>query len=70
MKIIYVIQDTKTKEYFWQYRINEGWDVSLIDAKEYASLDDALKDMREDYLSEEFEGKTVEIKVYYKFKEC
>lgn len=31
MKEIYVIQDVKTKEYFWQYRIEEGFSANGLD---------------------------------------
>ena len=65
MRIFYVIQDVKTKEYFWQYRIDEGFTAKLNNAKEFNSKDDVIKDMQEDYLQELFENRIIEIKKYY-----
>ena len=65
MRTFYVIQDVKIKEYFWQYRIDEGFTAELNNAKEFNSKGDAIKDMQEDYLQELFENRIIEIKKYY-----
>ena len=69
MKKIYVIQDIKTKEYYWQYRIDEGFNANVSEAKEFDSLDEAEKEinLQEDWdkVSELFE-QFLEVKCYFK----
>lgn len=66
MKKIYLIQDVKTKEYYWQYRIDEGFNANVSEAKEFNSIEDAEKEMQEEYLEELFAERFIEIKCYYK----
>lgn len=66
MKKIYLIQDVKTKEYYWQYRINEGFNANVSEAKEFDSIEDAEKEMQEEYLEDVFAERVIEIKCYYK----
>lgn len=66
MKKIYLIQDVKTKEYYWQYRTDEGFNANVSEAKEFNSIEDAEKEMQEEYLEELFAERFIEIKCYYK----
>jgi hypothetical protein len=66
MNKIYLIQDVKTKEYYWQYRIDEGFNANVSEAKEFNSIEDAEKEMQEEYLEELFAERFIEIKCYYK----
>jgi hypothetical protein len=68
MKKIYVIQDVKTKEYYWQYRIDEGFNANVSEAKEFDSLDEAEKEinLQEDWASELFSKRFLEVKCYFK----
>ena len=65
MKVIFVIQDVKTKEYFWEYRIEEGFNANIREATTFNSEEEAVKQMEEEYLVELFEGKILEIKKFY-----
>jgi len=65
MKTFYVIQDVKTKEYFWQYRIDEGFNADISSAKQFQSEGKALQEMQEEYLKEVFAERFLEIKKYY-----
>lgn len=66
MKKIYVIQDVKTREYYWQYRIDEGFNANISEAKEFNNIEEAEKEMREEYLEELFAERYIEVKCYYK----
>jgi len=65
MEKIYVIQDVKTREYYWQYRIDEGFNANISEAKEFNSIEEAEKEMQEEYLEELFAERFIEIKCYY-----
>lgn len=66
MNKIYVIQDVKTREYYWQYRIDEGFNANISEAKEFNSIEEAEKEMEEEYLEELFAERYIEVKCYYK----
>ena len=66
MKKVYVIQDVKTKEYFWQYRIDEGFTAKVSEAQEFSSVQSAEIDMHKEYLEELFDERYIEIKCYYR----
>lgn len=66
MKKLYVIQDVKTREYYWQYRIDEGFNANISEAKEFNSVEEAEKEMQDEYLEELFAERFIEIKCYYK----
>jgi hypothetical protein len=67
MEKIYLIQDVKTKEYFWQYRIEEGFNANVSEAKEFDSVEEAEKEinLQQDWATELFAERYVEIKCYY-----
>lgn len=65
---MFVIQDIKTKEYFWRYRIDEGFNVDISVATTFNSEEDALKDMQQEYLEELFEDRVIEVKKYFILK--
>jgi len=68
MEKIYVIQDVKTKEYYWQYRIDEGFNANISEAKEFDSVEEAEKEinLQEDWGTKLFAERFIEIKCYYK----
>lgn len=66
MEIIFVIQDVNTKEYYWRYRIDDGFDSELDDATTFDSENEAIGIICDEYLIDLFEGRTLEIKKYIK----
>lgn len=64
METLYVIQDVKTKEYYWRYRIDEGFNANISEAYRFGSEDSALRELQEEHLQGLFEGKYIEIKKY------
>jgi hypothetical protein len=69
MKTIYVIQDVKTKEYYWQYRIDEGFNSNISEAKTFDSKEDAVNEfkLQDEWSTDLFAERFIEIKEYYKF---
>ncbi len=65
MKAIYVIQDVKTKEYFWQYRIEEGFNANITEATTFNSEEEAVKQMQEQYLEDLFDTRILEVRKFY-----
>ncbi len=65
MKAIYVIQDVKTKEYFWQYRIEEGFNVNISFSTTFNSEEEAVKQMQEKYLEDLFDTRILEVRKFY-----
>lgn len=65
MKPIFVIQDVKTKEYFWQYRIEEGFNANIIEATTFNSEEEAVKQMQEEYLEDLFDTRILEVRKFY-----
>ncbi len=66
MEKIYVIQDVKTKEYFWKYRIDEGFTANISEAQQFSSVESAEIDVQKEYLEDLFAERFIEIKCYYK----
>lgn len=71
MERFVVIQDVKTKEYYFSYRGEFGFNADIGGADEFKNENDALVEI---YKSEEdgsdvFSGRFIEIKEYYKFEE-
>lgn len=67
MKTIYVIKDILTEQYFWTYRANDGFSENFSDATIFDSEEDAVKEMKKDYLSDLFLPRFIEIKKLYSF---
>lgn len=68
MEIIFIIQDVKTKEYFWDYRADIGFSDDMDSAKSFESRNEVLFVLQSDdeFLKEIFSGRTLEIKEYIK----
>lgn len=68
MQKIYVIQDVKTREYYWQYRIDEGFNANVSEAKEFNSIEEAENELncQDEWATELFAERFIEIKCYYK----
>ena len=65
MKTLYYIKDIRGNEFYWRYRIDEGFTKEIKEATSFESEEDALKEIREDYLEELFSDRLIEIvKVY------
>lgn len=65
MKTLYYIKDTRGNEFYWRYRIDEGFTKEIKEATSFETEEDALKEIREDYLEELFSDRLIEIvKVY------
>jgi hypothetical protein len=65
LKSVFVIQDVKTKEYFWQYRIEEGFNANITEATTFNSEEDAVKQMQEEYLEDLFDTRILEVRKFY-----
>jgi len=72
MKKIYVIQDVKTREYYWQYRIDEGFNANISEAKEFNTIEDAENEinLQEDWATELFAERYLEVRCYFKPNEA
>lgn len=68
MKRKYVIKDIILNEYFWTYRINDGFDNNIESSTKFDTVEEALKEMRKDYLKDLFSGRIIEIKEIYIFE--
>lgn len=66
METLFVIQDVKTKEYFWEYRIDNGFTEDVDQAKTYENENDCLKYMNDGYYEDTFFDRVLEIKKYYR----
>lgn len=62
---LFVIQDVKTKEYFWQYRIDEGFNANITEATTFNSEEKAVKQMQEEYLEDLFDTRILEVRKFY-----
>jgi len=62
MEKIYVIQDTESKEYYWKYRAETGFDKNVWEATKYDSVEEAEIDLKDNYLEDDFDGRLIEIK--------
>lgn len=67
MKTFYVIKDIITNEYYWSYRIDDGFCTEVNSATEFYSKNEAIEQMKSEYLGDLFSGRTIEIKELYKF---
>jgi hypothetical protein len=69
MEKVFVIQDVKTKEYFAGWSCGPCFDANVSDAKEYDSVEEAEKELENsnEELTDLTDGRTIEIKKYYKF---
>lgn len=67
MKTIFLIQDSETKEYYFSYRIEEGFISNKDEAKIFNSEEEIIEELQKDYLKELFLGRTLEVKKYYSF---
>lgn len=66
MKTIFVIQDVKTKEYYYKYRVLESFSANISDAAVYDTEEGALDEIKaqRDWNTELFKNKFFEIKKY------
>ena len=65
MKTLYFIKDIRENEFYWRYRIEEGFTKEIKEATSFTSEEEALKEFQEDYLKELFSDRFIEIiKVY------
>jgi hypothetical protein len=65
MKTLYFIKDIREDEFYWRYRINEGFTKEITEATSFESEEEALKEFQQDYLEELFSDRLIEIvKVY------
>lgn len=65
METLYFIKDIRENEFYWRYRIDEGFTKEIKEATSFTSEEEALKEFQEDYLKELFSDRFIEItKVY------
>jgi hypothetical protein len=65
MKTLYFIKDIRENEFYWRYRIDEGFTKEIKEATSFESEEEALKEFQQDYLEELFTNRLIEIvKVY------
>lgn len=57
MKTIYVIQDIKTKGYYWCSRTEEGFDASIRKATTFEDEEQAVEEIQKEYLKYLFAGR-------------
>lgn len=64
MIVKYYIQDVKTKEYFWSYRIEEGFTADISSAISFDTEQEAIDRLGEEYLQDMLLDRVIEIKKY------
>lgn len=65
MKTLYFIKDIRGNEFYWRYRVDEGFTKEIREATSFRSEEEALKEFQEDYLEGLFSDRLIEIvKVY------
>ena len=68
MKTKYVIKDLISNQYFWTYRAEDGFDNNIESSTKFDTVEDARKEMRNEYLGDLFSGRIIEIKEIYIFE--
>lgn len=68
MKTLYFIKDVRGNEFYWRYRIEEGFNKDIDVATSFESEEDAVKEIQQDYLEEFFSGRLIEIVKVYSLK--
>lgn len=68
---IYVIQDVKTKEYYWSESLSEGFNANISEARTFSTEDAALDEIivQNDWTTRLFKERFLEIKCYYQTKD-
>jgi len=71
MKNIYYIRDTDSQEWYFEFSGSIGFCADWNDAKQYSSKEEAEAELSSEdtYYSNVFDGRIVEIKEYYSFKQ-
>lgn len=64
MKKIYLIQDVKTKEYFFQHSVYEGFTLDISEAKHFEKKTDLKNEIKlqNSWSTDIFKGRYLEIK--------
>ena len=66
MKKLYYIKDIRADEYYWAYRIDEGFTKDIKEATSFGSKEDVLKTLQQEYMKDSFSGRWIEIiEAYY-----
>lgn len=66
MKKLYYIKDVRVSEYYWTYRIDEGFAKDIKEATPFDNKEDVLKTLQEEYTKDSFSGRWIEIvEAYY-----
>ena len=61
MQKIVVIQDVRTKEYFWTHRVDQGFTSEFNDANRFRTIGEAMETINEEYLESVFRGRILEL---------
>lgn len=61
MKTLYFIKDIRGNEFYWRYRIDEGFTKEINEATSFETEEEALKEFQQDYLKELFTDRLIEI---------
>ncbi len=66
MKKLYYIKDIRADEYYWAYRIDEGFTKDIKEAISFDSKEDVLRTLQQEYSANSFLGRWIEIiETYY-----
>ena len=65
IKPIFIIQDINTKEYFWRYRIDEGFSSEISNATTFNSMEDACATIQDVYYADLFDKRYLEIRLIF-----
>ena len=69
MKTKYFIRDIRSNEFYWRYRIDEGFTKEINEATWFDSEAEAITEMLQDYLKDLLSDRMIEIvKVYSLFE--
>ena len=62
MQKIVVIQDVRTKEYFWAHRVEGGFTFEFSDANRFRTMEEAEETINEEHLESMFRGRVLRLK--------
>ena len=65
MKEFYIIKDIVSNEFYWNYRIEEGFTTDIKEATIFKTKDYAVEEIKKDYLQDLFLNRFIQIiKIY------
>ena len=65
----WVIKDINTDQYYWRYRIDDGWNRNSDDAEKFNTKEECIEFIKQGDYGEGFEGKTLTFVELYKIED-